>query len=50
MKRRLGVCPVCGNQVSVTKHGIVVTHRGNFNSGREGCPGSGKPKREEPAE
>ena len=46
MKRRVGICDTCGNQVSVTVHGIVVSHRGNFNSGREGCPGSGKPERQ----
>lgn len=29
----------------MTGRGIVVTHRGNFNSGRQGCPGSGKAER-----
>jgi hypothetical protein len=45
VKRRVGICDTCGNQAGVNKHGIVVTHRGNFDNGRQGCPGSGKPER-----
>lgn len=50
MKRRVGVCPTCGNQVGVTKGGLVVIHLGNFNGGRARCAGSSKPERADGAD
>lgn len=46
MKRRVGNCPVCRNQVGITKAGYVVGHRITVNvdrvhTSRATCAGSG---------